>query len=43
MPSRLLKAFPAGVPIHRLPLEEAIARVEMRLTSVSNRIPEPVK
>ena len=43
MPSRLLKAFPAGVPIHRLPLDEAIARVEMRLTSVSNRIPEPVK
>ncbi|HEV2594089.1 MAG TPA: ATP-dependent DNA helicase [Sphingomicrobium sp.] len=28
MPSRLLSAFPAGVPINRLPLDEAIARVE---------------
>jgi ATP-dependent DNA helicase DinG len=27
MPSRLLKAFPAAVPIHRIPLDEAIARV----------------
>jgi ATP-dependent DNA helicase DinG len=27
MPSRLLKAFPAGVPVRRLPLDEAIARV----------------
>jgi ATP-dependent DNA helicase DinG len=33
MPSRLLKAFPPGVPIRRLPLEEAIARVEQRLSS----------
>jgi ATP-dependent DNA helicase DinG len=31
-PSRLLSAFPAGVPIHRLPLEVAIARVEKRLS-----------
>jgi ATP-dependent DNA helicase DinG len=28
MPSRLLKAFPPGVPVRRLPLDEAIARVE---------------
>jgi ATP-dependent DNA helicase DinG len=28
MPSRLLKAFPAGVPVRRLALDEAIARVE---------------
>ena len=33
MPSRLLKAFPQGVPVRRLPLEEAIARVEQRLSS----------
>jgi ATP-dependent DNA helicase DinG len=33
MPSRLLKAFPQGVPIRRLPLDEAIARVEQRLSS----------
>ncbi len=31
MPSRLLRAFPAGVPISRVPLDEAIARVEQRL------------
>ena len=31
MPSRLLKAFPPGVPISRLPLDEVIARVEARL------------
>src|SRR5690349_8497236 len=31
MPSRLLKAFPPGVPISRIPLDEAIARVEARL------------
>jgi len=31
MPSRLLKAFPAGVPIHRVPLDQAIARVEQIL------------
>lgn len=33
MPSRLLKAFPQGVPVRRLPLDEAIARVEQRLSS----------
>ena len=27
MPSRLLPAFPAGVPIRRVPLDQAIARV----------------
>jgi len=43
MPSRLLKAFPAGVPVSRLPLDEAIARVENRLTTVGARTPEPVK
>jgi ATP-dependent DNA helicase DinG len=32
-PSRLLKAFPPGVPVSRLPLDEAIARVEARLSS----------
>lgn len=31
MPSRLLKAFPAGVPISRVTLDEAIARVGERL------------
>ena len=30
-PSRLLSAFPAGVPISRVPLDEAIARVDARL------------
>ena len=28
MPSRLLRAFPPGVPVSRVPLDEAIARVE---------------
>jgi ATP-dependent DNA helicase DinG len=32
-PSRLLDAFPAGVPIARVPLDEAIARVASRLSS----------
>jgi len=31
MPSRLLRAFPPGVTISRVPLEEAVARVERRL------------
>jgi ATP-dependent DNA helicase DinG len=31
MPSRLLKAFPPGVPISRVPLDEAIASVEQIL------------
>ena len=30
-PSRLLSAFPAGVPISRVPLDQAITRVEGRL------------
>ena len=33
MPSRLLSAFPAAVPIRRLPLDQAIARVEERLAA----------
>jgi ATP-dependent DNA helicase DinG len=33
MPSRLLSAFPAEVPIRRLPLDQAIARVEQRLAA----------
>jgi ATP-dependent DNA helicase DinG len=32
MPSRLLPAFPVGVPISRVPLDVAIARVEQRLS-----------
>jgi ATP-dependent DNA helicase DinG len=31
-PSRLLSAFPAGVPVRRVPLDQAIARVQERLT-----------
>ncbi len=33
MPSRLLAAFPPGVPIRRVPLDVAIARVEERLAA----------
>jgi ATP-dependent DNA helicase DinG len=33
MPSRLLSAFPAGVPIARVTLDEAIARVTERLST----------
>jgi ATP-dependent DNA helicase DinG len=33
MPSRLLAAFPPGVPVSRVPLDQAIARVEQRLAS----------
>jgi ATP-dependent DNA helicase DinG len=33
MPSRLLGAFPAGVPIRRLPLDEAIACIQARLAT----------
>lgn len=33
MPSRLLSAFPAGVLIRRVPLDQAIARVEQRLAA----------
>jgi ATP-dependent DNA helicase DinG len=44
MPSRLLKAFPAGVPVSRVPLDEAIARVEGRLSRglAVERFREPV-
>jgi ATP-dependent DNA helicase DinG len=42
MPSRLLSAFPPGVPIHRVPLDVAIARVEQRLSSEAVRVSEPV-
>ncbi|HEU5481715.1 MAG TPA: hypothetical protein VFU80_01305, partial [Sphingomicrobium sp.] len=31
MPSRLLRAFPPGVPVSRVPLEIALARVRSRL------------
>jgi ATP-dependent DNA helicase DinG len=33
MPSRLLAAFPPGVPVSRVQLDQAIARVEQRLAS----------
>ncbi|MDB5683007.1 MAG: helicase c2, partial [Sphingomonas bacterium] len=33
-PSRLLDAFPPGVAVRRLPLDEAVARVAARLSSV---------
>jgi len=33
MPSRLLTAFPPGVPIRRLPLDEAVRHVASRLSS----------
>jgi ATP-dependent DNA helicase DinG len=34
MPSRLLSAFPDGVPINRVPLDQAIERVTHRLAAV---------
>jgi ATP-dependent DNA helicase DinG len=40
MPSRLLKAFPPGVPISRVPLDQAISRVEERLASRVTRAAE---
>lgn len=40
MPSRLLSAFPPGVPVRRVPLDQAIARVEGRLTTAA--APAPV-
>jgi ATP-dependent DNA helicase DinG len=43
MPSRLLQAFPAGVPVRRLPLDEAIARVEERLAVAAPAALEYVK
>ncbi len=35
MPSRLLGAFPPGVPVARVTLDEAVARVRQRLSSVT--------
>jgi ATP-dependent DNA helicase DinG len=43
MPSRLLKAFPAGVPIRRVPLDVAIDRVEQRLSATAVPVIETVK
>ena len=42
-PSRLLKAFPSGVPIRRVPLDQAIARVEQRLAAGAPVTLEPVE
>src|SRR5205823_14467265 len=47
MPSRLLSAFPKGVPIRRVPLDVAIARVAERLAGAEGglaleRVGEPV-
>jgi ATP-dependent DNA helicase DinG len=36
MPSRLLPAFPPGVAIARVSLDEAVARVRSRLSSVAS-------
>ena len=35
-PSRLLSAFPAGVVVRRLPLDEAVARVRERLSTAAS-------
>ena len=35
MPSRLLSAFPPGVSVRRIPLDQAIARVEERLSGTA--------
>jgi ATP-dependent DNA helicase DinG len=43
MPSRLLSAFPPGVPIRRVPLDVAIARVEDRLAAGASAPAELVK
>jgi ATP-dependent DNA helicase DinG len=43
MPSRLLKAFPAGVPVRRVPLDAAIARVEERLAAAPAAAMEQVE
>jgi ATP-dependent DNA helicase DinG len=40
MPSRLLAAFPPGMPIARVPLDEAVARVQSRLSSVTRVVQE---
>jgi hypothetical protein len=41
MPSRLLKAFPAGVPINRVALDEAIARVGQILSRPGDGLGRP--
>src|SRR5207237_10408489 len=43
MPSRLLRAFPPGVPVNRVPLDVAIARVQARLAAGAPAAPELVK
>jgi ATP-dependent DNA helicase DinG len=35
LPSRLLTAFPPGTPVRRVTLAEALARVKLRLSSVT--------
>jgi ATP-dependent DNA helicase DinG len=42
MPSRLWSAFPAGGSIRRVPLDQAIVRVEQRLATQPVRAMEPV-
>jgi ATP-dependent DNA helicase DinG len=42
-PSRLLRAFPAGVPIRRVPLDFAIGRVEERLAQGAPALTELVE
>jgi ATP-dependent DNA helicase DinG len=36
LPSRLLSAFPPGTPVRRVTLAEAVARVKLRLSSVTD-------
>jgi ATP-dependent DNA helicase DinG len=43
MPSRLLPAFPAGVPIRRVPLDEAIVHVAAASGLMPAAVPELVK
>jgi ATP-dependent DNA helicase DinG len=43
MPSRLLSSFPPGVPVRRIPLDVAIARVEKRLAAQPAAQMEPVE
>ena len=43
MPSRLLRAFPPAVTVGRVPLDEAIVRVEHRLAASIPAALEPVK
>jgi ATP-dependent DNA helicase DinG len=38
MPSRLLPAFPPGVSVSRVPLDQAIARVGQRLAVPSSSV-----